>query len=414
MTYFNDYLNNKYTQTSSVKSLEENGSFIYAMAAFLTAFISTSAVVGHYTGLNAKFFYAPMLIGLIFSRLFSNGFRINKYALYLAILLFTTSIFGVVFVEDIFGAFIPVFLVVSFFFVTVLKRSEILRFVSWSSNFFLILIFFALVALLFDQILQISPIGEFPNRDGRANIIFWGTVTNSTIMGVPRSAGIYDEPGAFSFFIVSVIALRILFKLPDAKTLLLAFGGLVTFSAAHFVFIVFLLFYMMQKKRKMFFGLVVITSVLYLFFITFLSGDNVFSALLLRFIDPQDPKSVLLRLHLLVDAFSFIGNDYSFLVGYMGACGVNFRSCLVFDGFYVRENPLWPMVSSGILFSWAYYVILAYLFWHSLSRKNFALFGFSLMLLQRPYVFHWGYSFLILIIVWVVWKWSFGPKIVEK
>jgi hypothetical protein len=64
------------------------------------------------------------------------------------------------------------------------------------------------------------------------------------------------------------------------------------------------------------------------------------------------------------------------------------------------ENPLSPLVSSGIFISWPYYLTLAILFIAPVfGRKYMVSFAFGALLLQRPYMLGIGYSLIGLLVV---------------
>ena len=59
-----------------------------------------------------------------------------------------------------------------------------------------------------------------------------------------------------------------------------------------------------------------------------------------------------------------------------------------------------PITSTGILLSWPFYFIIAYLAINVfLKRSNFINLGIILLLLQRPAVNSAGYTFVIFVII---------------
>ena len=128
----------------------------------------------------------------------------------------------------------------------IVVEKEVVGFVHLST---FVLIFLCVGALLsfFYALLGGAPLWGFPNPDGRENYLYLLSLTNSVWGGFIRPSAIYDEPGAFSFFICSVVTLRVLLGFDKKLTWFLALSGLITFSLAHIIFFVF--FALSQKVR---------------------------------------------------------------------------------------------------------------------------------------------------------------------
>ena len=82
-----------------------------------------------------------------------------------------------------------------------------------------------------------QPLFDIANSDGRPNYFYYTTFSNMRWGNVIRSSGLYDEPGAFSYMICAVSALRHL-RGRDARVTWLMLGmGFVTLSLAHLVYV---------------------------------------------------------------------------------------------------------------------------------------------------------------------------------
>ena len=66
------------------------------------------------------------------------------------------------------------------------------------------------------------------------------------------------------------------------------------------------------------------------------------------------------------------------------------------------ENPLFPLASTGILVSWPYYgAVFVFLFSPLFGRKYLVVFGFGLLMLQRPGLMGIGVSMLAVAVLWL-------------
>ena len=90
-----------------------------------------------------------------------------------------------------------------------------------------------------------DPLLAIENPDGRDNLLYLTTMSGPPLGNVIRPSWVYDEPGAFSFLICSVVALRHVLKRATKWSWLLMIGGLVTLSLTHaLLMVVFLLFHL--------------------------------------------------------------------------------------------------------------------------------------------------------------------------
>jgi hypothetical protein len=179
-----------------------------------------------------------------------------------------TSLIPAIYNVDIQFIFISYFFITAIFIVLQCDRYDILMFVDFSTNFLLVVIWASLFGFLY-AFIGGSPIFTFDNPNGIPNEVFLTTMTNSRWGNIIRPSGIYDEPGAFSFFICSIAMLRKLFNLTEKKTWLLLIFGLITFSVAH---VLYLLFHVLSDKNLIKFSIskliIFLLGILLVFFIS--------------------------------------------------------------------------------------------------------------------------------------------------
>jgi hypothetical protein len=66
------------------------------------------------------------------------------------------------------------------------------------------------------------------------------------------------------------------------------------------------------------------------------------------------------------------------------------------------ENPLSPLVFSGIIIEYPYYIIVGLFIVSPLwGRKYIVIFGMGLLFMQRPYVLGFSYSFMAIMIAYL-------------
>ncbi len=101
----------------------------------------------------------------------------------------------------------PIFFVSAALLVSQANKAERDAFVDLASRFMLVLLIGAIVGYTLAAA-GAPPLGAFENTDGRANYFFYTTFTNTREENFIRPSGIYDEPGAFSFFVCVTAYLR--------------------------------------------------------------------------------------------------------------------------------------------------------------------------------------------------------------
>lgn len=271
----------------------------------------------------------------------------------------------------------------------------------------LMLVMLLLAALGFvAAFVGVEPLTTLENRDGRSLHIFFSTFSNSYNWNsnILRPSGIYDEPGALSFFVCSIACLRAFLGKSERFTWALLGLGLVTLSVAHVIYML-VHFLAVVRFRPYLNGFWVLIAVV--IFGIFLSGlGSVFyDRLFLRFESTDDSKIVAgdNRSQRILGAIDIVASDRSvLLVGIGPDCVRNVRSCEHGDLPAFAAAPLEPLVLLGLTQGWLYYFVLAMLFMSPLfGRKYLVVFAFGLLLLQRPYVMHIGYSFYSFLVLFV-------------
>lgn len=343
-----------------------------------------------------------LLFTISISLNFNRKERFLKYYLVLVCYYIFISIVLTVFHQEASFMLLPFFFLTSVYFVLVSSNNDIAKFVDVSTNIiFLITIgaFFGFFyAFFFGQ-----PTFVFKNPNGLENQVFLTTMTNSRWGNFIRPSGIYDEPGALSFFICGICYIRHLLNFDKKRTRLILFLGLITFSVAHVIYLAFHLISDTKYKinisliKKSFYFIFILLSI---YFILLFTGTWEWISLVFfgRFqsensgLFPGDNRSMYF-----FNALDYI-SQHPLNILFGESMKTNFDN-ISFDYGVVGSNPLMPILSFGVLISLPYYLILFLLFISIIKgRKYFASIGFALVLFQREFFLVVSYSMIFILL----------------
>lgn len=369
-------------------------------ALFFNALILISPICAYYLGgakLPTLFIALVTIVYLVF------GLRkINIYAGFFPMLaIFLLFSISTLYWQDIRVLSVPVYFYVALLLGSVCTNDDVSDFVDLASCFMLFLCIGAVLSMLY-VILGGGPIFTFPNPDGRLNYVFFGTMTNSYWNGLIRPSGIFDEPGAFSFFICSVVTLRKIYnKNTNINWLLLALG-MCTLSIAHVVYVIFYFLSERPDVRRIF----VMSLVLCISFLLIKNSSSfeIFEQVFLnRFqIDDDGLMKGDNRTESIVAAIEILTNNSKvFFWGLSPDSYLNSVEYMNSSGLpEIGSNPLSQLVRMGLVLSLVYYTVLLVLF-ISIRKgaKYLAIVGFGMLLLQRDFIYVVSYSMFIVLIV---------------
>jgi hypothetical protein len=368
-----------------------------------TPLISTSAVWGHFGGT------ATLTLGLIVAGIgwlmAVEGRWLWGQQVVLGLALFATAAVPAVYWIDPRLLVYPVFLVLAVLLAGLARDREVSRFVDVASWLMLVMLVGAVAGFLLAQA-GAAAIAEIINRDGRSNLLFYTTFSNLYFGNFIRPAGIYDEPGAFSFFVCAVAFLRYSTRKSHGMTWALLALGMITFSLAHLVFIaVFGLAFLGQRQLPK----LAIWVALGAGVVAMTGLADTFRRYLLARVTLDTGVGIGLaggRLQLLNNALEALRTHaHAFWVGLHPDCTFNIVRCNQIAG-YIAENPLAPAAAQGIMLAWPYYGFLAVTLTAAFTgRRGLALAAVGLLFLQRPYVSAHGYALIAALALWVHFRW---------
>ncbi len=291
--------------------------------------------------------------------------------------------------------FYPIYFLLSLYVVSFLSIEEKSLIISYLSWIMLFLCIGAAVGFVY-ALLGGESILKIKNPDGRESNLFLSTMTNWTAGKLIRPSGLFDEPGALSFFICLTCAMRNLLNKDRKFTWLLLFLGFITLSVAHVIYVFFHAISEKIRIRKLFVPLIII-----MFSFSIFSFNNEESKLIDKyFLDRFKIENGKMvgdnRTDLMINAYNMI-DESSFFFGKDYECITDIDNCNARHPPF-GENILSPLALTGFLLSSPYYIILLSIFLLGFRKqKNLYFVGVMLLLCQRPYVMTYGYSLIILL-----------------
>jgi hypothetical protein len=257
-------------------------------------------------------------------------------------------------------------------------------FIRWSTVFIFLLLLGAYIGFIY-AFRGGQPVLRFHNPDGRITALYLTTLTNANYGRILRPAGIYDEPGAFSFFICSISLLRAILRKNDFISVLLLFFGIITLGLTHFLVLFCYLLYFIQKHcaKKVF--LLFTPLMIILSLILYFSLKEVFDSLLFERINSMDDILNNNRTAQ-IEIVKGMVDIKTVLWGRIAEHNFNFYNMAFVYGS-IESNPLTPLIATGIIASSVYYLFLGIIIIAAFLSKGlfFIYISIFLLFLQRPY-----------------------------
>ena len=364
---------------------------------FFNFAITQSPILLH-LGVRGIFVLPLMLLFTLFFHFYLH-INFSTKLITITFILFFSSLITSIFWLDLRILFLPLWSIIYLLTLSICTKEDINKLIDYLTIFFIILLIGAYISF-FLALFGMNPISNLSDRFGATNIHFYGfTLTNAKQFSLIRPAGIYDEPGAFSFFICTLVFLRNHYKKNEFLSLFILLSGFITFSLTHLLFsFIYLISKYLNYKRLIYLFFLIIFFIIIIYY---LEIDKIFEELLYsRLIDFSENFTENERYLNFINAFAqLLSHPYAFLFGLNPICIFEIGQCVSNYGM-ICCNPLEPITSTGILISWPYYFIIIYLAINGIfKRSNFINFGIVILFLQRPSVNSAGYTFVIFIII---------------
>lgn len=297
------------------------------------------------------------------------------------------------------------------------SRDEIRRAIEVASNLLLVMVALAWVAFAY-ALRGGGPTFEISSYPGQPVSLYLTSMALSlhgeAVGNIIRPSGIFDEPGAFAFFVSACAGCRILLGLPRAKTWWLLLAGLVTTSLALLVFIVVVAGAELTSRRRLqlravplLIGVTVSLVAAWTAARSFADEIKLVSAVLTdRLAVGEDGRLVqgdsrteqfLEGLGQITPRVALFGTDASCFASDLERC----YSLDIKGG----GSPLHPMLMRGLLSQSIYYIVLATFLLRSVTGPaRFVHLAVALLFMQRPYIMAMGYSLWALIVLLMPYK----------
>lgn len=239
----------------------------------------------------------------------------------------------------------------------------------------------------------------FDNPDGRENCLYLTTFTNTGIMsGLIRPAGIFDEPGALSFFTILIVCFNEMYGGSKIKSWTMLLLGLVTLSVAH---IICLIAYSTIVFRKHIIYLILFCALIGGLFKVYVSEDSIlYMTFFNRFEVNEDGKFAGdNRSNQIEEFFSLVNSNISQYGQNVIDKNIGGEADEDIDQ---TSNPFTTWYQYGFVMWIPYVITMIIIFYHIFSRRKSVQITSVLLiilLLQRPYIYSLAWGFAIWTII---------------
>lgn len=375
---------------SKLYSINFTRNLIFFLAFFVFAEIFKS-ILGSYV------IIVPVAVSLLIATFFIERRKISITILFYLLVFGIWLAFQYFFIRNPSIPIIFLSIAMAVFIARILNEVDIKVITKNASTLGVLLSLGLLVSLAY-SIIGGSPFFEIERVNSNQILhVYPGSLALHTNYGI-RYSSIYDEPGSVAFVLACILIMRARYHSPNFVDLFIIMGGLISSSAAFAVFLVLYLFNFLTKRvvrtvnKLQWLGMVIL---LLLLIIIIPETVNAFSNRLIQASESSNPLTLINRYTALQNAFYLLNsNDYSYLFG------INYPaySELLDQGIKAGENPLSPLLFYGVVTSFIYYLLITRLIFSPNKNNPFLSIGFAALLFQRPYIFDFGYIFLIMLV----------------
>jgi hypothetical protein len=357
---------------------------IIVVGVFYLSFVGSSNFLNFiglsYFVLMALFVGSGIVLALI------NGLSIKLSFLLATLSLMVTPLITALYWGDYYIIFSSSLVICALYVMQNIDRTMLDRILSHATSYIFIILTLSIIAFFY-RLYGGESLYSYVDNNGRVNNLYLTSFSTYEIYNFIRPAGIYDEPGALSFYVCAIAALRNLLNKDSKQTWVLLVMGLVTFSVAHVVYMI-THFAVEKQSLSNVRNLLYLISVMVVAVIATNSGDYVNNFFLSRLL-PTGTESEVVgdnRSILLFNSLIYLAhNPMAILFGADETCRFNFNVC---EPQFppMGENPLTLLVYYGLFLSWPYYLFLLIMLLSPIFGKRYwVTFGMGLLFAQRPY-----------------------------
>ncbi|ANO34931.1 hypothetical protein A6E01_17255 [Vibrio breoganii] len=370
----------------------------------INMFIISSPIIKHFLSSYNTIFIANLLLSLLLLSWNHKFNKLNLTVLCFSILSMISFIGLSVFWEEWNLLHYPKYFILGLIAVSFLNEIQERYLAEIATKIIILNLIFCIIGFFYYSIGGQS-IYDFEIAGGRKLYLYLTTFNITNYSSFIRPSGIYDEPGALSFYCCFIVYLRERFLMKRSVSLIVLVLGLISLSLAHVLFFILVLisFYfkrsMKFNKKQLRITIFVMLAVLLLVPLMGSELENAINFLFNRTtsgLTNDGRYSIMLRTIETIRS----ENISLLLFGVNPDCLINYHNCISTYG-KVGENPLTMILFSGLFGSWSFYLvivwslILAIIF----PSKHVITFSMLLLFLQRPYQYEMTYSLIFSIIV---------------
>ena len=343
-----------------------------------------------------------IIVSLIYLRCST---RIRKSLFLITLFILCPFVISAIYWESFVLSIYPKFLIFSIITVWMLEARTHLYFIKYSTVFLFFQCILAIIGFVYAAFGG-QPILDVTIGWGRTFSFYLTSFSVTNYVGFIRPSGLFDEPGALSFFTCFVAVLREIYHQNRKYTILLLTLGFITLSLAHAIFVFLYLFHVSIITKRWKVLIIFVTSTIFTLLIlnSFLEKNYLIDYAISRATSDVEGG----RGALMVNAYEIIrsGDWLSFVFGVDSNCLTDYIDNCRYIYPAMGENYLSLIAFAGVGPSWIYYfytfLIIILLFVK--PRVAFPLFALSVLFWQRPVIFMIGYSIVFAYLIFEVAK----------
>lgn len=367
---------------------KENVARLIISLPFVVALLFVNSHLFIKYGLTFKI-YAPFYLIFFLIMTFFFQIKINKILLLLSSIAMLSIFLVTLYHNDLRYIVFTGNTVIAFMIFSLADRDLLIKIIKISSLIIVLMLIGAWISSFYIFFTKSFPetFELYPGREILRGILSFGAKYSPELY-IFRASSIYDEAGTFSFVIVFVAAIRHFLNMDKKNTWAILILGFVTVSLAHLVYVI--LHFLAEKiNYKKFFVFIFLLVLIFFMFQNYLPFINeVFIALSAR--------------------LEITGADEGFLSGnnryeYWLISITQLQSFQTHNWLFGNDelekttccNPLVYLDTLGLIGSWHNYLIMFFLFFYSVLKRNPIVFAIFLILTQRPAIYAAEGAFLV-------------------
>lgn len=368
----------------------KNNKLIPSLVFFL--FVISTSPVFDYIGVRSSVTFIGLSC-LILSIMYINNQILKLKYFILSIFTFLLFTFYALYWSDLKLVIFPVYIILSILVIMNLKKQQIEKVIKYIYIYLFVAVVFSCISFVYN-FLGGDALFSITNPDGRINGFYLLSFSNSNNGIFIRPSGFFDEPGALSFHVCMILALRIATGKNNKGDCWLLIFSFVTLSLAGFIFSIFYIIAITDNFKK------VIKFFLFLSVVSFsvflIIKDTPIYGYIQNRLTINDDGQLRgdNRTALLKNAYYHLDENVIFR-GLDSTCTTDYSKCLSKYGG-MGENPLSLLTFLG-LWSVPYYIFLCFCFF-SRVKWRVILIAVGLLFMQRPYFYNLGYSLWVIFI----------------